>query len=234
MIPLEYEINRLKSLYTEMHKLVRSQIALARQALLEKNVEAASEAIKNESRVNFYEITIDRETEDFIALQQPVASDLRLVISILKMAGNLERIGDHAYSISSFVFSDKMVINAELNEYFQFPALFDEILNMFDKTLGALENKDAKLAKTIFKQDKILNKINKKTPKLIEKYVKDRQEETIGNLVLISKAIGKLERTGDLLKNNAEEIIFYIKSDVIKHKKKNKKIRRKFDLPDGH
>lgn len=229
MIPIEYETDRLKNIFFEMTDLIRDQLALAREALLMGDAEAASEVMRKESRVNSYEITIDRECEDFMALHAPVAADLRLAIAILKMAGNLERIGDHAYRMSSFVYEDQLSLSKEVIKMVKLPEIFDHIDKMLSNVSDALEKSDVKLAKTVFKIDKEIDKVNKKVPLIMQEYMKASKDK-ISNIILISTTIGKLERCGDLIKNMAEEIIFYIESDVIKHRKRNKKIRKRFSI----
>lgn len=232
MIALEYEIDHLKNTYFEMVELVRDQMALTREALLTNDSDVANDVMRREGRVNSYELTIDRECEDFIALQSPVASDLRLAIAILKMSENLERIGDHAFRICSYVFEEKMVISKNLIKLLNVTDMFDEIDKMLENVVEALENSNSKLAKTVFKQDKILDQINKKVPYKLEQYLKNSKDK-ISNIILIAGTIGKLERTGDLITNIAEEIIFYHESKVVKHRKRSKKLKKLFNLP-GH
>ncbi len=231
MIPLEYEIERIRDIFFEMVELVRDQMTLTKEALLTNDLDAASEVMRKEGRVNSYELTIDRECEDFLALQSPVAIDLRLAIAILKMSGNLERIGDHAYHISGFIYDDKLTLSEELIKLVQLPGLFDEVDEMLNNIILALEQGDAKKAKSVFKQDKFIDKINKKVPEQMRDYLKNSKEkEDVANLIRISQTVGKIERTGDLIKNMAEEIIFYIESKVVKHRKRNKKIQEMFKL----
>ncbi len=230
MIPLEYEIDSLKNIFFEMVDLIRDQLTLAKEAVLTGDAEAASEVMRKEGRVNSYELTIDRECEDFLALYAPVAADLRLAIAILKMSGNLERIGDHAYRISSFVYEDQLTLSKELIKLVKLPELFDHIDTMLSNVSNALENSDVKLAKTVFKIDKEIDKVNKKIPMLMQDYMKNSKDK-VSNVILVSRTVGKIERCGDLIKNLAEEIIFYIESEVIKHRKRNKKIRKRFNIP---
>ncbi len=229
MIPLEYEIDHLKNIFFEMVDLVRDQLTLTKEALLTNDSDVASEVMRKESRVNSYELTIDRECEDFLALYSPVAGDLRLTIAILKMSGGLERIGDHAYHISGFIYDDKLTLSKEMIKLVHLSDLFDEIDSMLDNVINSLENSNVKMAKTVFKKDKAIDKINKKIPDLMQDHLKSSKEK-VADVILVASIIGKLERVGDLIKNMAEEIIFYIESEVIKHKKRNKKIRKRFNL----
>lgn len=229
MNPIEYEIDRLKNLYFEMIELVRDQMALAKEAILTSDTEVASEVMRKEGRVNSYELTIDREVEDFMALHAPVAADLRLAIAILKMAADLERIGDHAYRLSSFVYEEKLILSKEIVALVKLPELFDNIDLMLSNVSNAFENNDIKLAKSVFKIDKGIDKVNIKVPSLMQAYLKNSKDK-VSNVILFSRTVGKLERCGDLVKNLAEEVIFYHESEVIKHRKRNKKIRKRFKL----
>lgn len=228
MKAFEYELENIQNLLFEMFELVKDQIHLTKEALLTNDHDLSSEIMRKETRVNSFELTIDREIEDFFALQAPVASDLRFAMAALKISNQLERVGDHAARIASYVFDDKMRINKELVELLQIPTLFDEIDDMLINVTDALDSGDMQLAKRVFKQDKTLDKVNKKLPNLLEGYNKKHKED-ISNLILLSRMIGKLERCGDMAKNMAEEIMFYHESKVIKHRKKNKKIARKLE-----
>ncbi len=226
MKPIEFEIEKLKNLIFEMFELVQSQMNLTKEVLLSGDHDLSSEVMRKEKRVNAVEISIDRECEEFLAMQNPVASDLRFAIAIIKTAGNLERIGDHAYRISSYVFDDIMKLSPKLLEIASISIIFEEIESMMNNVSEALENGDSSLAKKVFKQDKVLDKVNKKLGHSLEDYMKDHPKD-LNNLFLLSKTISKLERVGDLVKNIAEEIIFYHDSKVVKHKKKNKRIDKK-------
>lgn len=228
MKPIEFEIDRLKDISFEMLDLVREQIALTKEALLTGDQELSSEIMRKEKKVNALELAVDRECEEFLAMHTPVASDLRFAIAILKISGNLERIGDHAYRISSFVFDELMQLNKELKELTSLEILFNEIDSMMENAANALESGDSQLAKKVFKQDKVLDKVNKTAHKQLSEYAQTHVED-LNNLFLLSKLVSKLERVGDLIKNIAEDILFYHDSKIVKHKKKNKRIDKRFE-----
>lgn len=228
MKPIEFEINKLKDLTFEMLELVQEQLSLTKQALLTSDQELSVEIMRKEKMVNAMELAIDRACENYFAMHTPVASDLRFGIAVLKISGNLERMGDHAYRISTFVFDELMNLNDELLDLTAFETLFDEIDSMLENAAEALETGDSQLAKKVFKQDKVLDKVNRNAHKLLSEFAKTHVDE-INNLFLLSKTVSKLERAGDLVKNIAEDILFYHDSKVIKHKKKNKRIDKKLD-----
>lgn len=227
MKPFEFEIEKINEITSEMFELVQQQIKLTKDALLNNDQELSCEIMRKEKRVNAMEITIDRECEEYIAMQHPVASDLRFIIAIIKISGNLERIGDHAYRICSFVFDELMILKPELVKEADLEVIFDEIDQMLINVADALESGDSTIAKKVFKQDKVLDKVNKNLHKFLEEYATENPAE-INQCFLLLKTISKLERVGDLIKNMAEEVLFYHDSKVVKHKKKNKRIDKRF------
>lgn len=232
MTPLEFEMEKLKTISFEMLELVKDQVMLVKQVLVAEDTQLCSEIMRKEKRVNAYELLIDRECEEFLAMQQPVASDLRFVIAVLKISGSLERIGDHAYRISTFVFDDLMKLTPEMVELASMKIIFDELEEMLSNVSEALETGDSQLAKKVFKQDKVLDKVNKNLHKLLGAHLHAHMDD-LNNYFLLSKTISKLERMGDLIKNIGEEIIFYHDSKVVKHKKKNKRIEKKLGQSDA-
>jgi phosphate transport system protein len=103
---------------------------------------------------------------------------------------------------------------------------------MLDHVIEALENKDTKVAKKTFKLDKSINNTKKDAPDIIKKRVKEDINH-VKNTIHLFSIIGKLERCGDLIKNIAEDIMFYIEAEIIRHQKRNKKIRKRIDKADG-
>ena len=105
--------------------------------------------------------------------------------------------------------------------------MYETALDMFEDAIDAYKNEDTKLARKIFKKDLIINDIHEKSATIIEKYIKDDPNNT-KQLLYVFSVIKKLERIGDLAKNIAEELIFYIEAKVLKHKEKDneKKINK--------
>ncbi|NJN78640.1 MAG: hypothetical protein HC803_10215 [Saprospiraceae bacterium] len=102
MINLDTQLESLKDQVVGMMQLVRTQLANANAAFLEKDEGLAREVVHYENRVNAMELSIDKECEMIFALYKPVAVDLRFVIAVLKMNTQLERIGDHAKAIAEY------------------------------------------------------------------------------------------------------------------------------------
>ncbi len=231
MIPIEYELDRLKEIIFEMFDLVKTQITEAKSSLSEIDNDLAESIIRRELRVNALEITIDRECENLLACYNPVAADLRFVMSVLKISESLERISDHAYRIAMYVLGGDVKKDVHLFKNLSMGELFDTVDTMIDHVIEALEKQDTSIAKKTFKLDKIIDKAKKDAPDIIKKSVK-ADFNNLKNALHLFSIIGKLERCGDLLKNISEEIVFYIEAEILKHQKRNKKIRKRIEKTD--
>jgi phosphate transport system protein len=219
MINAEQQRDILNQAGLEMLQLCISQVAKAKESFVNHDSDLAEEVMNTENRVNALDIKIEKDCEKFLALYNPVAIDLRFIMAIRKINFDLERIGDHAYGIANYVVEMDNPSVPKLLESVQFEDMFDIITSMFEDITDAYENKDPKMARKLFKKDKVVDKFNIKSFALIEAEIKKDVSITAQALILFS-VIKKMERIGDLLKNVAEEIIFYIDAEIIKHKKK--------------
>ena len=204
-----------------MLDLVKSQLVKCKEAIENKDVDLAIEIIESEKKVNIQELAIDRDCENILALYTPVATDLRLVLATLKIANDLERIGDNAKGLARFLKSNvKKVPGGLLNEY-KLPDMLEVLVGMLHDMGEALRKNDTKLARKTAKRDEELNEFNKKAFKTTVALIKDHADEAKALLKLFS-ITRNLERAGDLTKNIAEEIVFHIEAKVLKHQKDNK------------
>lgn len=219
MTHLDTELKALKDDMHEMFRLVLSQLEKSKTALISLDKDLAREVIVNEKRVNSFELKLDRDCENIIALFNPVAVDLRFVLASLKINSNLERIGDIADGIAKFALSIKLMPEKELLEKTRLVEMFDVSLEMMRDVMTAYENEDTKLARSVFKMDDVLDEINLSSSTAVAEFIKSHQDRINQSLYALS-TIRKLERVGDQCKNVAEEIIFYIEAKVLKHSKK--------------
>jgi len=215
----EHHRNLLNESGLEMLNLCISQIEKATEALLNNDGDLAEEVMNTETRINALDLKIENDCEKFIALYTPVAIDLRFIMAILKINFDLERIGDHAYDISKYIVDFDKQIEPHLFKTLKFEKMYATIISMFENISVAYEEKDVKSARKVFKKDKILDKINAESFSIIEKEIK-KDNAIIDQTLLMFAIIKKFERVGDLIKNIAEEIIFHIDAEVIKHKRK--------------
>lgn len=213
----ENEITIIKHSIAEMWSMVETQVRKSFEALMTSNADLAGEVISREKMVNATELSIDRECENFIALMNPVAIDLRFVLSLLKINNNLERIGDFAESIAFMVthshigkMDDQLVKNLKLRE------MFDEAINMLTLARTALSKEDSVLASKVLAKDNVIDKINRESTEVIAKYIAEHPEKT-REMLFIANLVRKIERIGDRCSNIAEDIVFYIDAKELRH-----------------
>jgi len=221
MTHLEVELPKLRNSIIEMMDLVKSQIDKGYKAVQTFDDELAYEMIANEKRVNALELKIDRDCENVLALYNPVAIDLRFVMASYNINSTLERVGDNAESIARYILHFDSPLSEEMKQRLNFDKMFLTAVGMFDDAIEAYKEEDTKMARKIFKRDLIINDIYLKSAPIIEELIKENPDK-IRQLLYVFSVIKKLERIGDLAKNIAEELIFYIDAKVLKHKKKDK------------
>ncbi len=222
MTHLDIELKKLKEDMNEMFHMVLSQLEKAKEALLKLDKDLAREVIVTEKRVNSFELKLDRDCENIIALFNPVAVDLRFILANLKINSNLERMGDIADGISKFVIDMNYGLEKGLLESTRLVEMYDTANSMLADVMIAYENENTQLARSVFKKDEILDEINAKATAIISDFVCEHNNRIHQSLYALS-TIRKLERTGDQCKNIAEEIIFYIEAKVLKHSLKKDK-----------
>jgi phosphate transport system protein len=218
MTHLDTELQLLKGEIISVWNLVIAQLNKTQDSLTRFDKDLAREVVLNEKRVNAYELKIDRDCENIFALFNPVAVDLRFVLAVLKINNNLERTGDIAEGIGKFIVFTDSAFDKSLLEVAQVEKMFNEATSMLEEVLTAFEKEDTAMARSVFKQDEILDNINLKANTVIADFIRKNPDKLEQALYILS-TIRKLERVGDQAKNIAEEIIFYVEAKVLKHKK---------------
>ncbi|WP_418698519.1 phosphate signaling complex protein PhoU [Bacteroides sp.] len=214
---IESELVLLKKEIDGMWTLVYNQLDRAGDAVLTMDRELAQQVLVCERRVNAYELKIDRDVEDVIALYNPVAIDLRFVLAMLKINTNLERLGDFAEGIARFAINcDDPALDAELVKQLRLGEMISQVLAMLELAKQALQDESLELATAIFAKDQLLDEINADATAVLADYVARHPESALSCLNLVS-VFRKLERSGDHITNIAEEIVFFIDAKVLKH-----------------
>jgi phosphate transport system protein len=216
---LNTELQLLKADIIEMWNLVINQLAKAKDIIDNCDSGLANDIKANEKRVDAFELKIDMDCENILALFNPLANDLRFVLAILKINYNLERIGDYAKGIAKTISEAEKEFDKESIKEAKIHEMFEVALKMLTDALESFENENNKLVRTVFKTDEKLDKVNKNANTIIADLIK-RKPENIKNHLNLLTIIRKLERVGDQTKNIAEEIIFYIEAKILRHSKK--------------
>ncbi|MFN5223227.1 MAG: phosphate signaling complex protein PhoU [Bacteroidota bacterium] len=220
MTHLDIELKNLKADMNEMFALVGTQMTKALKSLRDFDKDLAREVRVNEKRVNAFELKLDRDCENIIALFTPVAIDLRFVLACLKINSNLERIGDIAEGIAQFVLNINNPPDKELLDKTRVLEMFELANAILSDVTRAFDNEDTSIARNVFLKDEQMDEINLSATKAVADFITAHPDKVNQSLYMLS-TIRKLERSGDQSKNIAEEIIFYIEAKVLKHKHRN-------------
>lgn len=214
---IESELVLLKKEIDEMWTLVYNQLDRSGEAVLTLDKELAQQVIVRERRVNAFELKIDSDVEDVIALYNPVAIDLRFVLAMLKINTNLERLGDFAEGIARFALKcDEPALDAELLKELRLEEIQAEVLSMLEMAKRALNEESIELATAVFAKDNLVDEINANATAVLSDYIKKHPDSVLTCLNLVS-VFRKFERSGDHITNIAEEIVFFIDAKVLKH-----------------
>jgi phosphate transport system protein len=215
----EKELLEIREQVGEMWRLVLSQLEKAKQAFLTADVGLAREVVSREKRVNTFELKIDSDCENYIALFNPVAIDLRLALSLIKISGTLERIGDFADAIARHVIEDECsAATAELKEELRIEAMFDAVISMLSDSYVTLESENTRLSGNILLKDKTVDEIYFRAIDVLATYLAAEPQQALCALKTML-VIRKIERVGDHCSNIVEEIVFYLDAKILKHKK---------------
>lgn len=214
---IESELSALRKEVNEMWTLVYNQLDRAGESVLTFNRDLAQQVIVREKRVNAFELKIDSDVEDTIALYNPVAIDLRFVLAVFKINSDLERLGDFAEGIARFVLrSEETALDTDLLNELRIAEMQQQVLGMLEMTKNALNEENLELALAVFGKDNLLDEINAQASAVLTGYLA-AHPESFPTCLELGAVIRKLERAGDHITNIAEEIVFFIDAKVLKH-----------------
>ena len=210
----EHELEGLKTMIIKMGSLVEKSLTDALLSVFENNKELAEKVIDSDQRINTLEVEIDNAVVDILALKQPVASDLRLILAVQKLNNDLERIGDHAVNIAESAIG----LKGPLGEagLLHIPEMAELTKAVFRESIDSFIHLDVNLAQEVLLKDDTVDDINRAmSAEAVERIKSDLSavENTL-QLIRISK---NLERVADLSTNIAEEVIFLKKARIVKH-----------------
>ena len=208
------ELELLKSRLVAMSGIAEEQVRNAVDALLERNEEKAREVIDKDEMVDELELAIDDLAINLLALQQPMARDLRFITAAMKIGNDLERVGDHAVNIAEelewLVKAAPFPVLPELEEMARLAnAMLSDALNAFIMA-------DSRLAREVVDRDDRVDDLHENNFRiLLTHMMEDPRKITAGmDLFLVS---GNIERIADLATNIAEEVVFFVEGSTIKH-----------------
>ena len=213
--PFDIQIEKLKTKIIKMCSLVDEQVGYAIDSVINGDKSLADSVIEMESKVDKFDAKIERICQKLFALNQPVAMDLRLIMSGLKINSNLERMGDLAVNIAhcskDLKYQPDFISRLHINE------ISSIAREMIKKSFDSFINKDAELAKTVIASDTKLDDLVRENSKVLVEIMKEKPEN-IENALLVNSVLQEIERLGDHASNISEEVYFIIKAQSLKHR----------------
>ena len=211
------EVENFKANLIKMASLVNKQVERAFEALETGNVELCKGIKAKDLEIDAYDNLLQTECENILALFQPVATDLRFMMSALMINNQLERCGDIAVNISQRV--KKTYEHHNLIVESQILEMGRQAKVMVKDAIDSFVNQDTELAEKVLANDEIVDKFNKTIFKfLVAKMQSDNSViEPCSHLIVLTRQI---ERLADHATNIAEDLIFYVNAKVVTHRKK--------------
>ena len=211
---LQIDVDKLHTRLMSVFGIVEQMIDKAVQGLCEQQLQLASEVIETDDQVNQLEVEIEEDCLKILALHQPVAADLRRIATVLKINSDLERIADLACNIA------ERAQNMHEQPYFPIPDQLPEMANlaksMVKMSLDAFVNSDTSLAKQVIVSDRTVDQFNLAVIQELQKLMASDSQLVVSALHCFS-AGRHIERIADHAENIAEDIIYMIDGDIIRH-----------------
>jgi phosphate transport system protein len=208
------ELNKLKQKILKMGHLAEEMIQKAIQALLTQNEKLAKQVFEKEKEINYLEIEIDDFGHSLLALDQPMAVDLRLVIMILKINTDLERIGDHAVNIAEQ--AANLSGASAIQKSVRLTEMAQATMKMLSDALRAFVDGDVDLARDVLKRDDEIDDFNNELYRLTSLFMEDNPQAAKDGIDLIM--VGhNLERVADLANNIAEDVVYMKQGKEVRH-----------------
>ncbi|MCB0320677.1 MAG: phosphate signaling complex protein PhoU [Bdellovibrionales bacterium] len=213
-IQFQKEVELLKKRLLTLSTAVEEQLVNACTALLKGNSELADQVVAQDENVDTLEVHVEEECLKILALYQPVSTDLRFIVSALKINNDLERIGDLAVGIArraQFLHSfGKEIFPACMQE------MFERTRQMLRKSLNSLVELDVEAARQVCQEDERVDALNREVQTQASSMIAPGSESVRAAMDIIFVA-KNLERIADLSTNIAEDVIYVVQGEIVRH-----------------
>ena len=210
----ERELDWLKKELLELSALVEENVVKSIQSLKNRDEKLAREVINSDDVVDHSEVALEEQCLKILALHQPVAGDLRFIISALKINNELERVADLAVNIAerSLVIMRQKIIDAP----FDYTHMAQKSRAMLNRAIDSLIKMDTALAQEVCQADDEVDELNRDVYTQVYRLIKEQPDnvEILINYVSVSR---HLERIADYATNIAEDVIYLVDGKIIRH-----------------
>jgi phosphate transport system protein len=210
----EEELDQLKSKLLAMSALVEAAVYRSITAVVQKDRKLAEEVLQNEVRVNQWELEIDDQAISLLALQQPMAGDLRLITAAIKINNDLERMGDLAVNIAQRALA--LMDDPMVQPMIDIPRIGALVQQMVRKALDAFVARDVELAREVMTSD---DEVDSLRTAFFHELISFMQSEPthIPQALNLLSIVRNLERIADHSTNIAEDVLYYVKGIDVRH-----------------
>ncbi len=211
---LERDLDQLKREILAVGTLVEEAIGKSLRLLADRDPALIDEILHGDATIDEREVEVEEECLKVMALHQPMAADLRFVIAVLKVNNDLERMGDLACNIAKRC--RHALMRPDAPKLVDFDALGQTVLGMVHASLEALVHQDAAMAREVCRMDEEVDEVHRANYDLLKRRMREDPDvvEDAVNALTVSRS---LERIADLATNVAEDIVFMVDGDVIRH-----------------
>ncbi len=216
---LQREIESLQKKLMSLSAIVEEQVRSAVRALESRNISSAHNIINFDSNIDLMEIEVEEDCLKMLALYQPVAVDLRFIVAVLKINNDLERVADLASNIAES--ATRLTGTNLLSGNPIFTLMCDKALLMLRQCLDALFNRDANKASEVCVADDEIDNMNREIIDIVKKGISEHKDR-INDYFLFLSVARNLERIADHATNIAEDVIYMIEGDIVRHRGRKK------------
>jgi phosphate transport system protein len=203
------ELQKLNKKILNLTAMVEERVRRASSIIQSYDEEQMQELILTDYEIDEMEVEIEEDCLKILALHQPVASDLRFLVTVIKINNELERIADIAVNIALRVQAISRSQSRELVQHIDFSKMAEKVINMLKNSLDGLINRDANLAREVFKLDDEVDSFRNNVYHEVKDIIRKNPAHPGGllNTYLLAR---HLERIGDRATNIAEEVIYLV------------------------
>jgi phosphate transport system protein len=216
---LQKELERIKKRILGLGAMVEERVRMATKAVESWDADLAKEIILKDYEIDEIEVEIEEECLKILALHQPVAVDLRFLVAVIKINNDLERIGDEAVNLAERV--ENISKRKRLDLTFKYGLMAEKAISMLRMSLDSLVHHDRDLAFQVLMKDEEVDQMHREIYDRIKETIAERPEYVsyMINLYTISK---NLERIGDHSTNIAEEVIYLVEGEIVRHTRRDR------------
>jgi len=213
---LQRELERLKKRLLSLGAMVEERVRLAIRSIESRDDQLAQRIIRTDYEIDEIEVEVEEECLKILALYQPVAVDLRFLTAVIKINNDLERIGDEAVNIAERV--DNIARRKKIGAPFHYYQMSEKAASMLKMSLDSLVNLDLDLAFKVLTMDDEVDAFYGRNYDIVKDAIR-QQPDNVGFLINFLQISRHLERIGDHATNIAEEVIYLIEGEIIRHRR---------------